>query len=46
MGEWELDRWIRQAEASGIRQLIKFAKTLRTHRAGILAWDELFTIPM
>ncbi|MEK6261277.1 MAG: ISL3 family transposase [Planctomycetota bacterium] len=38
MGEWELDRWIRQAEVSGIRQLIKFAKTLRTHRAGILAW--------
>jgi transposase len=38
IGEWALNRWIRQAEASGIRQLIRFAQTLRTHRAGILAW--------
>jgi len=38
IGAWALDRWIRHAEVSGIRQLIKFAKTLRTHRAGILAW--------
>ena len=40
LGEWHLDCWIEQAEASGIRQLIKFARTLRTHRQSILAWYE------
>jgi len=30
--------WIGQAETSGIRQLIRFAKTLRLHAYGILAW--------
>ena len=38
MGEFCLDLWIRRAEASGIKQLQKFAKTLRVHRNGILAW--------
>lgn len=38
IGAIVLDRWIRQAEATGIRELRKFAKTLRTHRNGILAW--------
>ena len=38
LGELVLERWIRMAEATGIRQLIKFAKTLRKHRQGILAW--------
>lgn len=38
IGAIVLDRWIRQAEATGIRELHKFAKTLRTHRNGILAW--------
>jgi transposase len=38
IGAIVLERWIRQAEASGIRELHKFAKTLRTHREGILAW--------
>lgn len=38
IGELALDFWIRRAERSGIRQLQKFAKTLRTHRTGILAW--------
>ena len=33
-----LDDWIRRAEASGVRMLIKFAKTLRIHRTGLLAW--------
>lgn len=33
-----LQDWIKRAEASGIRQLQKFAKTLRTHQEGILAW--------
>jgi transposase len=30
--------WIAQAETSGIRMLIQFAKTLRFHARGILAW--------
>jgi transposase len=30
--------WIGQAETSGIQQLIRFAKTLRLHAHGILAW--------
>lgn len=30
--------WITQAETSGIRLLIRFAKTLRLHAHGILAW--------
>jgi transposase len=30
--------WIAQAECSGIRMLIQFAKTLRLHAWGILAW--------
>ena len=30
--------WIAQAETSGIRQLIGFAKTLRLHAFGILNW--------
>lgn len=33
-----LEDWIRRAEVSGIRQLQKFASTLRKHRQGILAW--------
>jgi transposase len=32
--------WIAQAEASGIRMLIQFAKTLRLHAWRILAWYE------
>jgi transposase len=33
-----LDDWISRAEASGIRILKEFAKTLRLHRQGILAY--------
>ena len=33
-----LTRWIRKAEASGIRLLQGFAKTLALHRNGLLAW--------
>ena len=33
-----LTDWCRRAEVSGIRMLVKFAATLRTHRRGILAW--------
>jgi transposase len=33
-----LKDWIARAEASGIRMLRDFAKTLRTHREGILAY--------
>ena len=33
-----LEYWCRLAEASGIRVLIQFATTLRTHRRGILDW--------
>jgi hypothetical protein len=38
LGELVLERWIRMAEESGIRQLMKCAKTLRKDRQGILAW--------
>jgi transposase len=33
-----LQDWIARAEISGIRMLINFAKTLRTHAWGLLAW--------
>lgn len=33
-----LDDWIRRAEVSGIRMLIKFARTLALHRNAILAY--------
>ncbi len=33
-----LDDWISRAEVSGIRMLKDFANTLKTHRAGILAY--------
>lgn len=33
-----LDDWIRRADASGIKQLRAFAKTLRKHEMGILNW--------
>ena len=33
-----LTSWCRRAEASGIRLLQKFAKTLLGHRSGLLAW--------
>jgi transposase len=33
-----LDDWIKQANASGIRVVMSFAKTLQAHRKGILAW--------
>ena len=37
-GRIVLDHWIAAAESSGIRQLMKFARTLQTHREGILNW--------
>lgn len=33
-----LTSWCRRAESSGIRLLQRFAKTLRIHRRGLLAW--------
>jgi transposase len=36
--EIHLDNWTTRAEASGMRMLKEFAKTLRAHRAGILAY--------
>ena len=33
-----LESWCRRAEASGIRQMLTMAKTLRTHRRGLLNW--------
>ena len=33
-----INDWIRRAEASGVRMLKQFAKTLQTYRSGILAW--------
>lgn len=38
-----LARWCARAEASGIRLLQTFAKTLRGHRSGLLAW---YTAPI
>jgi transposase len=35
-----LDHWIMKAEASGIKILVDFAKTLRAHRTGILAYHD------
>ena len=37
-GRIVLDHWITDAESSGIKQLMKFARTLQTHREGILNW--------
>lgn len=37
-GERFLDSWIAQAESSGIKMLIAFAKTLRLHRRMLLNW--------
>lgn len=36
--EFLLDDWIKQAAASGVGMLMRFAKTLTTHRDGILAF--------
>ena len=36
--ESHLQIWLMQAEWSGVRILMKFAKTLAAHRSGILAW--------
>lgn len=33
-----LDDWIARAQASGVKLVMKFAKTLQTHRQGLLAW--------
>ena len=33
-----LDHWIADAESNGIRQLMKFARTLQTRREGIVNW--------
>ena len=33
-----MDYWILEAEWSGVRILMQFAKTLAAHRRGILAW--------
>jgi transposase len=33
-----LEDWIARAEASGIRMLQKFARTLQIHRKGLLSW--------
>ena len=43
-----LDDWIARAEASGIRILRQFAKTLAAHREGILAYydDRISTGPL
>ena len=35
-----LDHWIADAESSGIRQLLKFARTLHIHREGLLNWSD------
>ena len=37
-GRRALDDWIAAAESTGIRQLMKFARTLQIHREGILNW--------
>lgn len=46
--EKHLEAWCRRAEASGIRQMQTMAKTLRTHRTGLLNWydDPISTGPL
>jgi len=39
-GEVALDKWLLTAESSEVGMLTKFAKTLRTHRAGVLNYYE------
>jgi len=39
-GEAALDRWLLAAESSEVGMLAKFAKTLRSHRVGILNYYE------
>lgn len=36
-----LEDWIRRAEASGIRQVVQYARTLARHREGILAYYDV-----
>jgi len=36
--EFWLDDWVKRANASGIKMLEKFAKTITSHRDGILAY--------
>ena len=38
-----LDRWIHKADASGIKMLKEFARTLAKHRRGLLNW---YTYPI
>lgn len=33
-----LDDWLARAEVSGVRMLVRFARTLRLHRTSLLAW--------
>lgn len=40
IARWFLDDWIARATASGIQMLVKFARTLWTHKAGLLAWHD------
>ncbi|MEO5335061.1 MAG: ISL3 family transposase [Magnetococcus sp. YQC-5] len=47
--EFLLDDWIKRAVASGVGMLVRFAKTLTTHRDGILAFydfDRISTGPL
>jgi len=39
-GEAAFDRWLLAAESSGVTMLDKFAKTLKSHRTGILNYYE------
>ena len=39
-GEAAFDRWLLSAESSGVAMLEKFAKTLKSHRTGILNYYE------
>jgi len=38
IARWFLDDWIARATVSKITMLVKFARTLETHKAGLLAW--------
>jgi transposase len=40
IARWFLDDWIARATASGIQMLVKFARTLWIHKAGLLAWHD------
>jgi transposase len=40
VADWFLTRWCARAESTGIRRMMKLAKTMQIHRHGLLNWYE------